>query len=85
MSMNDTSLLPDDHPGVTQAERNKRYAERAAGGTAERRPRTDVERMEDALNALYEMAMAPGPDVQTQILNGIRDMKRVLTPTEDEA
>ena len=51
----------------------------------EKRPRTDVERIEEALNTLFDFAIMPGPDVQTQILNGIRDMKRVLTPTEDEA
>ena len=37
------------------------------------------------LNVLFEVATQPGPDTQTQILNGIREMKRRLTPTEDEA
>ena len=51
----------------------------------DKRPRTDVERIEEALEVLYEVATAPGPDTQTAILHGIREMKRRLTPTEEEA
>ena len=51
----------------------------------DKRPRTDVERIEEALNTLHEEATAPGPDVQTQILYAINRMKKVLDPTEDEA
>ena len=51
----------------------------------DKRPRTDVERIEEALDVLFDVATQPGPDTQTQILNGIRAMKRCLDPTEDEA
>ena len=47
--------------------------------------RTDIERIEDALNVLCDVATLPGPDTQTQILNGIREMKKALKQPDDEA
>ena len=50
-----------------------------------KRPRTDIERIEDALDGLFLVATSPGPDTQTAILNGIVEMRRRLKPAKDEA
>ena len=48
------------------------------------RPRTDVERIEDALDGFCEVAMQPGNSTASQLMEAVNELRKRLTPTDTE-